>query len=49
VFNSAILDVAAGVIFGFLAVSLFTSAAVEAINSVFKLRSRGLVSGISSS
>jgi hypothetical protein len=46
VFNSTILDVAAGVIFGFLAVSLFTSAAVEAINSVFKLRSRGLVSGI---
>ena len=30
-FNSAILDVVAGVIFGFLAVSLFTSAAVEAI------------------
>lgn len=45
-FNSAILDVAAGVIFGFLAVSLFTSAAVESVNSLFKLRSRGLLSGI---
>lgn len=45
-FNSTILDVAAGVIFGFLAVSLFTSAAVEAINSLFKLRSRSLLSGI---
>jgi hypothetical protein len=45
-FNSAILDVAAGVIFGFLALSLFTSAAVEAINSVLKLRAKTLVAGI---
>lgn len=45
-FNSTILDVAAGVIFGFLAVSLFTSASVEAINSLLKLRSRSLLSGI---
>lgn len=33
-------------IFGFLSVSLFTSAAIEANNSVFKLRSRSLVSGV---
>ncbi len=33
-------------IFCFLAVSLFTSAAVEAINSIFKLRARSLLSGI---
>jgi len=45
-FSSTILDAAAGVLFGFLAVSLFTSAAVEVINSFFKLRSRSLVSGI---
>jgi hypothetical protein len=44
--NSTILDVAVGVIFGFLAISLFTSAAVEAINSLLKLRSKGLVSGV---
>jgi hypothetical protein len=46
VFSSTILDVAAGVIFGFLAVSLFTSAAVEAINSLFGLRARNLKTGI---
>ena len=37
-FGSTILDVAAGIIFGFLAISLFTSAAVEAINSILNAR-----------
>jgi hypothetical protein len=46
VLQSSVLDVAIGVIFGFLAVSLITSAIVEAINSVFKLRSVTLLSGI---
>jgi len=46
VFGSTILDVAAGVIFGFLAISLFTSAGVEAINSFLKLRATNLKSGI---
>jgi hypothetical protein len=45
-FGSTILDVAAGVIFGFLAISLFTSAGVEAINSALKLRATNLKSGI---
>ena len=45
-FSTAILDVAAGVIFGFLAISLFTSAAVEAVNSFFKLRASDLKSGV---
>lgn len=45
-FGSAILEVAIGVIFGFLAISLFTSAAVEAINSYLKLRATNLKSGI---
>lgn len=45
-FSSNIPDVAAGVIFAFLAVSLITSALVEAINSVLKLRSRSLLTGI---
>jgi hypothetical protein len=45
-FGSAILDVAVGVVFGFLAISLFTSAAVEAINSYLKLRAVNLKSGI---
>ncbi len=45
-FSTTVLDVAAGVIFGFLAISLFTSAAVEAINSLFKLRASDLKSGI---
>jgi len=47
-FNSAVLDVAIGVIFGFLAVSLITSAAVEALNSACKWRSSTLLSGIKS-
>src|ERR1700733_4925186 len=45
-FGSTILDVAAGVIFGFLAISLFTSAAVEAINSVLNVRVNNLRTGI---
>jgi hypothetical protein len=45
-FNSSVLDVALGVVFAFLAVSLITSAVVEAINSIFKLRSRSLLSGV---
>ncbi len=45
-FGSIILDVAAGIIFGFLAISLFTSAAVEAINSILKARSKNLRTGI---
>jgi hypothetical protein len=46
VFGSTILDVAAGIIFGFLAISLFTSAAVEAINSLFNVRASSLKTGI---
>jgi len=46
VWGSAILDVAMGVIFGFLAISLFTSAAVEAINSILDMRARSLKTGI---
>lgn len=45
-FGSAILDVAAGIIFGFLGISLFTSAAVEAINSLFNVRVKSLKTGI---
>ena len=45
-FGSTILDVAAGIIFGFLAISLFTSAAVEAINSVLNVRVKNLRTGI---
>jgi hypothetical protein len=45
-FGSTILDVAAGIIFGFLAISLFTSAAVEAINSVLNVRVKNLQAGI---
>ncbi len=45
-FGSTILDVAAGVVFGFLAISLFTSAAVEAINSLFNVRVTNLKTGI---
>jgi hypothetical protein len=46
VFGSTVLDVAAGIIFGFLAISLFTSAAVEAINSVLNVRVKNLQTGI---
>jgi hypothetical protein len=45
-FGSTILDVAAGIIFGFLAISLFTSASVEAINSVLNVRVKNLRTGI---
>ena len=45
-FGSAIINSAIGVIFGFLAISLFTSAIVEAINSALKLRARNLQSAI---
>jgi hypothetical protein len=45
-FGSTILDVAAGIIFGFLAISLFTSAAVEAINSVLNVRVKNLRTGV---
>jgi hypothetical protein len=45
-FGSTILDIAIGLIFSFLAVSLFTSAAVEAINSLLQLRAVNLKSGI---
>jgi hypothetical protein len=46
VFGSTILDVAAGIVFGFLAISLFTSAAVEAINPLFNVRASSLKTGI---
>lgn len=45
-FGSTVLDVAAGIIFGFLAISLFTSAAVEAINSALNVRVKNLRTGI---
>jgi hypothetical protein len=45
-FGSAILDVATGIVFGFLAVSLFTSAAVEAINSFLNVRMKNLRTGV---
>jgi hypothetical protein len=45
-FGSDVLEVAIGVVFGFLAISLFTSAAVEGINSVLKTRARNLKTGI---
>jgi hypothetical protein len=45
-FDSSILDVAIGVIMAFLAVSLITSAIVEALNSALKLRSKSLLTGI---
>jgi hypothetical protein len=44
--NSAVLDVALGVVFAFLAVSLMTSVVVEAINSAFKTRANTLLAGI---
>ena len=45
-FGSTILDVAIGLIFSFLAISLFTSATVEAINSLLQLRAVNLKGGI---
>ena len=44
--NSAILDVAIGLIFTFLSVSLAAGAAVEAVSSVLKYRSKTLLTGI---
>lgn len=45
-FGSGILDTAIGVVFGFLAVSLFTSAVLEAIRSGLKTRAVNLRSAI---
>jgi hypothetical protein len=45
-FENEILNVVIGVVFGFLAISLFASAAVEAANSFLKLRAVNLKSGI---
>jgi hypothetical protein len=45
-FGSSVLDVAVGVVFGFLAVSLMTSAIVEAINTMIGCRANSLLSGI---
>jgi hypothetical protein len=45
-FNSTVLDVAIGLVFTFLAVSLAVSAIVEAIASAMKWRSSTLLSGI---
>ena len=45
-FNSTVLDVAIGLIFTFLAVSLAVSAIVEAVASAMKWRSSTLLSGI---
>jgi hypothetical protein len=45
-FSSSVLDVAMGVVFAFLAVSLISSAIVESLNSFFKLRARSLLGGI---
>jgi hypothetical protein len=45
-FNSTVLDVAIGLIFTFLAMSLAVSAIVEAIASAMKWRSSSLLSGI---
>ena len=44
--NSTVLEVAAGLIFTFLAISLATSALVEAIASGLKWRSRTLLAGV---
>lgn len=45
-FDSSVLEMAAGLIFTFLAVSLATSSIVEAIASMTKWRSRTLLSGV---
>jgi hypothetical protein len=45
-FNSTVLDVAIGLIFTFLAISLAVSAIVEALASAMKWRSNTLLSGI---
>ena len=45
-FGSTIIDVAIGVLFSFLAVSLFSSALMESINSALGLRARTLKQGV---
>ena len=45
-FNSTVLDVAVGLVFVFLAISLIVSAIVEAMASAMKWRSATLLSGI---
>jgi hypothetical protein len=45
-FNSTVLDVAIGLVFTFLAISLAVSAIVEAVASAMKWRSSTLLSGI---
>jgi hypothetical protein len=45
-FNSAIIDVAIGMVLTFLAVSLAASAITEAISSFMKLREKTLLKGI---
>lgn len=45
-FSSTVLDVAIGDVFAFLAISLLTSAVIEAINSVLGLRAKSLLKGI---
>jgi hypothetical protein len=47
-FNSSVLDIAVGLIFTFLAVSLVVSAIVEAIASLMKWRSTTLLEGVKS-
>jgi hypothetical protein len=45
-FSSTILDVAVGLIFTFLIVSLAAGAIVEAVNSALRVRSRSLLKGV---
>ena len=45
-FNSSILDVAIGIVFAFLTVSIVTSAIVEALSSMLKWRSGTLLDGV---
>jgi hypothetical protein len=45
-FNSTVLDVIIGLIFGFLTVSVVTSAIVEAISSALKWRAKTFLAGI---
>jgi hypothetical protein len=48
VFQSAIIDVATGMIFTFCAVSLAVSAITEALASIFKWRASNLLDGVAS-
>src|SRR5437899_4751418 len=47
-FNSSVLDIAVGLIFTFLAVSLVVSTVVEAMASMMKWRSTTLLDGVKS-